>query len=68
MPNLQSERFWQVNMVSALESVGDMRLSLLAVVVEKPFTKDTADADRVIAVAKKSEKILTVFQSALLPT
>jgi len=33
------------------------------VVVEKPFTIDTAEADRVIAAAKKSDKILTVFQN-----
>lgn len=32
-------------------------------VVEKPFTVSTAEADRVIATAKKSGKILTVFQS-----
>lgn len=36
---------------------------MLKVVVEKPFTRDTAEADRLIAVAKKSGKILTVFQS-----
>ena len=31
--------------------------------MEKPFTVTTAEADRVLAVAKKSNKILTVFQS-----
>jgi predicted dehydrogenase len=36
---------------------------LLEVVVEKPFTVNTAEADRVIAIAKQSGKILTVFQS-----
>jgi predicted dehydrogenase len=32
------------------------------VVVEKPFTISTEEADRVIAAQKKSGKILTVFQ------
>lgn len=32
-------------------------------VVEKPFTVSTEEADRVIAVSKKSDKILTVFQN-----
>ncbi|KAL2075118.1 hypothetical protein VTL71DRAFT_60 [Oculimacula yallundae] len=33
------------------------------VVVEKPFTVSTAEADRVIAASKSSGKILTVFQN-----
>lgn len=33
------------------------------VVVEKPFTVDSAEAERVLATAKKSGKILTVYQS-----
>ncbi|KAH7305695.1 hypothetical protein BKA65DRAFT_601892 [Rhexocercosporidium sp. MPI-PUGE-AT-0058] len=33
------------------------------VVVEKPFTISTSEADRVIAASKKSGKILTVFQN-----
>jgi predicted dehydrogenase len=37
----------------------------LKVVVEKPFTISTEEADRVIAAQKKSGKILTVFQSIL---
>lgn len=32
-------------------------------VVEKPFTVTTSEADRVLATAKKTNKILTVFQS-----
>jgi predicted dehydrogenase len=33
------------------------------VLVEKPFTTTSAEADRVIAIAKKSDKILTCYQS-----
>ncbi|KFX87572.1 hypothetical protein O988_09365 [Pseudogymnoascus sp. VKM F-3808] len=33
------------------------------VLVEKPFTTTSAEADRVIALAKKSDKILTVYQN-----
>lgn len=36
-----------------------------AVVVEKPFTTTSAEADRVIAVAKETGKLLTCFQSEL---
>jgi hypothetical protein len=36
------------------------------VVVEKPFTVSTEEADRVIAAGKKSGKILTVFHSKIL--
>lgn len=38
-------------------------LTAVQVVVEKPFTVSTAEADRLLAVAKETEKILTVFQS-----
>lgn len=66
--NLQNERFWLVNMVCSSKFREDFWLNLPVVVVEKPFTVDTAEADRLIAVAKKSGKILTVFQSMpLLP-
>jgi len=33
------------------------------VVVEKPFTVDTAEADHLIALSKKGDKVLTVFQN-----
>jgi predicted dehydrogenase len=36
---------------------------LLEVVVEKPFTVTSEEADRVIEAGKKSGKVLTVFQS-----
>lgn len=36
---------------------------LTAVVVEKPFVNTSAEADRLIALAKEKGKILTVFQS-----
>lgn len=38
-------------------------LTLLKVVVEKSFTVSSEEAERVIATAKKSDKILTIFQS-----
>jgi predicted dehydrogenase len=44
------------------EFLADLR----KVVVEKPFTVSTEEADRVIAAGKKSGKILTVFQSKIL--
>jgi hypothetical protein len=62
-PNLQSELFWQENMVSVEKEELALFTELLEVAVEKPFTVNTAEADRAIAVAKKSGKILTVFQS-----
>lgn len=34
-----------------------------AVVVEKPFVNTSAEADRLIALAKEKGKILTVFHS-----
>jgi predicted dehydrogenase len=39
----------------------------VVVVVEKPFTVSTKEADQVIATAKKSGKILSVFQSKFQP-
>lgn len=36
---------------------------MTAVVVEKPFVNTSAEADRLIALAKEKGKILTVFQS-----
>ena len=36
---------------------------VVTVIVEKPFATNTKDADKAIAAAKKSGKILTVFQS-----
>ena len=38
-------------------------LIMLAVVVEKPFTVDTDEADRLIEIAKNGNKVLAVFQS-----
>jgi predicted dehydrogenase len=38
------------------------------VVVEKPFVPTSAEADRLIALAKEKGKILTVFQSQLYPS
>lgn len=37
----------------------------LAVVVEKPFTVNAADADHLIKVQEETGKTLTVFQSKL---
>lgn len=38
-----------------------------SVIVEKPFASSSKDADRAIAAAKQSGKLLTVFQSRYLP-
>ena len=38
-------------------------INMEQVIVEKPFTTTTEEADRVIAVAKETGKILTTFQS-----
>jgi hypothetical protein len=62
-PNLQSEHFWPENMVSVRKKNYNYFTELLEVAVEKPFTVDTAQANTAIAAAKKSGKILTVFQS-----
>lgn len=37
------------------------------VIVEKPFTATTAEADKLIALSKKVGKILTVYQSVFYP-
>lgn len=42
-------------------------LILAVVVVEKPFTTSSEEADRLIALAKTKNKVLTVYQSKLLP-
>jgi predicted dehydrogenase len=43
----------------------NLRFNMLTdvVVVEKPFTITTAEADHIIAVAKETGKLLTCFQS-----
>ena len=35
----------------------------VAVVIEKPFTVTTAEADELIELSKKRKKLLTVFQN-----
>jgi predicted dehydrogenase len=35
----------------------------MSVIVEKPFCMSSAEADRVLAAAEKSGKLLSVFQS-----
>jgi predicted dehydrogenase len=49
-----------------LKSKEKVSADVVKVVVEKPFTVSTEEADRVIAAQKKSGKILTVFQSPFL--
>lgn len=65
MLSWQSRRYWPGNMVRNFISMimDGYKADLLKVVVEKPFTISTTEADRVIAAQKKSGKILTVFQS-----
>jgi Oxidoreductase family, NAD-binding Rossmann fold len=43
-------------------------LTYVLVVVEKPFTRTSEEADRVIALAKEKKRILTVFQSEWIPS
>lgn len=42
-------------------------LILAVVVVEKPFTTSSEEADRLIALAKTKNKVLTVYQSKVRP-
>lgn len=43
-------------------------LGLSVVIVEKPFCMSTVEADAVLAAAKKAGKLLSVFQSELVPS
>ena len=45
------------------DSAGRNHSSQIAVVIEKPFTVTSAEADKLIALAKEKGKILTVYQN-----
>lgn len=44
-----------------------MLIWIYAVVVEKPFTPTSAEAEELIRIAKKKQRLLTVYQSKMLP-